>query len=309
MMEARETGYDFEWRYRLLMPDHSVKYLHAVAQAIRDQDGQLEYIAAVQDITARRTSEETLANVRSELTRVARVSSLGVLTASLAHELNQPLAGIITNASTCLRMLGTDTPNVEGARETARRTIRDGERASAVIKRLRALFGKKDTVTEAVDLNESTREVIALSSSELERKRVVCHLDLSEPLPSVVGDRVQLQQVILNLLLNAADAMSSVADRRRQVVIRTERLEGNQVRLSVKDVGVGFVAHNPERLFEAFYTTKSNGMGIGLSVSRAIIESHRGRLWAEANDGPGATFSFTVPCAPEPVAASRQTGV
>jgi signal transduction histidine kinase len=231
------------------------------------------------------------------------------LTASVAHELNQPLSGIITNASTCLRMLGADPPNVDGACETARRTIRDGQRASEVIKRLRALFGKKDTTTEAVNLNEATQEVIALSLSELQRKRVLLRLDLADDLPPVTGDRVQLQQVILNLFLNASDAMSSVADRPRQLVIRTERTDDDQVRLSVQDAGVGFDPQNLERLFDAFFTTKSNGMGIGLSVSRSIIESHHGRLWAEAHDGPGATFAFVLPCAPEAATAGHEVGV
>ncbi len=164
------NGIDFEYEHRLLMPDHSVKYVSMVCEGIRDQDGQLEYIAAVQDVTQRRLSEEALAKARSELARVARVTSLGALTASIAHEVNQPLSGIITNASTCLRMLAADPPNVDGARETARRTIRDGNRASDVITRLRALFSKKDTTTEAVDLNEATREVIALSAKRASEK-------------------------------------------------------------------------------------------------------------------------------------------
>ncbi len=154
------------------MPDHSIKYMHAVAHATRDQDGQLEYIASVQDVTARRLAEEARDKARSELAHVARVMSLGTLTASIAHELNQPLSGIVTNASTCMRMLGTDPPNVDGARETARRTIRDGNRASEVITRLRALYSKKDPLPESVDLNEATREVIALSLSELQRSQV-----------------------------------------------------------------------------------------------------------------------------------------
>ena len=278
------------------MPDHSVKYLHVVAHGTRDQDGQLEYIGAVQDVTERRLSEEALGKVRSELAHVARVTSLGALTASIAHEVNQPLSGIITNASTCLRMLAADPPNVDGARETARRTIRDGNRASEVITRLRALFGKKDATNESVDLNEATREVIALSLSELQRSRVILRPELADDLPPVTGDRVQLQQVILNLLLNASDAMSGVDDRPRQLVIRTERDEDDRVRLSVQDAGVGFEPQDEDRLFDAFYTTKSGGMGIGLSVSRSIIESHHGRLWAAPNDGPGATFSFSIPC-------------
>ncbi len=163
-------GRDFEWQYRLLMPDHSIKYLHAVARATRDEDGQLEYIAAIQNVTVRRLAEEARDKARSELAHVARVMSLGILTASIAHEINQPLAGIITNASTCLRMLAADPPNVEGARETVRRTIRDGKRATDVITRLRGLYSKKDPLPESVNLNEATREVIALTMSATSEK-------------------------------------------------------------------------------------------------------------------------------------------
>jgi len=292
---ARSAGSDFEHDHRLLMPNHSVKYLHMVAHATRDRDGRLEYIGAVQDVTQRRLSEEALANARSELVHAARVASLGALTASITHEVSQPLSGIINNANTCLRMLTADPPNVEGARETVRRTVRDGNRASDVITRLRALFAKKDPNAEMVDLNEATREVISLSLSDFQRKRVILRTELAENLPPVIGDRVQLQQVILNLFLNASDAMSNVDDRPRQLLIRTEQEEENRVRLSVQDTGVGFELQGVDRLFEAFYTTKSRGMGIGLSISRSIIESHRGRLWAVPNDGPGATFSFSVP--------------
>jgi signal transduction histidine kinase len=217
------------------------------------------------------------------------------MTASIAHEVNQPLSGIVTNASTCLRMLAADPPNLDGARETARRTIRDGHRASEVITRLRGLAAKKEVATEAVDLNEATREVIALSTGELQRRRVILRLELADDLPPAPGDRVQLQQVILNLLLNAADAMSGVDDRPRHLVVRTASHGGDGVSLSVRDSGVGFAPEDGERLFEAFYTTKSQGMGIGLSVSRRIIERHQGRLWATRNEGPGATFAFTIP--------------
>lgn len=229
----------------------------------------------------------------------AEAMSLGVFTASIAHEVNQPLSGIVTNASTCLRMLAADPPNVDGAREAARRAIRDGNRASEVITRLRALFSRKRGKTESMDLNEATREVVALFLSELERNKVILHLELADDLPFVIGDCVQLQQVILNLLRNASDAMSAIDDRPRQLVIRTMRDEQDCVRLSVEDVGVGFDPDAADGLFQAFYTTKNDGMGIGLSVSRSIIEKHDGRLWATLNDGPGATFSFSVPCAPE----------
>jgi len=292
---ARVAASDFEYEHRLLMPDHSVKYLHLIAHAVRDGHGRLEYIGAVQDVTERRLSEATLSKIRSDLAHVARVTSLGVLTASIAHEVNQPLSGIITNAGTCLRMLNADPPNVDGARETALRAIRDGNRASDVVARLRALFAKKAAAAESVDLNEATREVVALSLSELQRNRVIVREDLAEDLPPVAGDRVQLQQVILNLLLNASDAMSNVDDRPRQLVIRTERDEGDCVRLTVQDAGLGFEGQAVDKLFEAFYTTKSGGMGIGLSVSRSIIESYHGRIWAVPNDGPGATFSFSIP--------------
>jgi PAS domain S-box-containing protein len=289
------AGTDIEYECRLLVPSGSVKYLHIVAHGIRDQDGHLEYIGAVQDITKRRLAEEALGEVRSELTHVARFASLGALTASIAHEVNQPLSGIITNAGTCLRMLAADPPNVEGARETARRTIRDGNRASDVITRLRALFSKKDPANESVDLNEAAQEVITLLRNDIQRGRVVLRAELGHEIPPVTGDRVQLQQVILNLLRNALEAMSSIDDRPRHLVIRTEREEDDRVRLSVRDAGVGFKPQDEDRLFDAFYTTKSGGMGIGLSVSRSIIESHHGRLWTTPNDGPGVTFSFSIP--------------
>jgi signal transduction histidine kinase len=292
---SRRERSDIQLELRLQMPDRSVRHVHVVAHRGRDCT-PLEYIGAVQDVTQRRLSEEALAKQRSELSHVARVMSLGVLTASIAHEVNQPLSGIVTNASTCLRLLTADPPNVDGALETARRTIRDAHRASEVVTRLRALFSKKGATTEAVDLNEATREVVALSLSRLQRNRVVLRLDLADDLPLVSSDRVQIQQVIMNLVRNASDAMSSVDERPRQLLIRTERDAGDHVRLTVQDAGTGFDPQAANRLFEAFYTTKREGMGIGLSVSRSIVESHHGRLWAAMNEGPGASFSFSLPC-------------
>jgi PAS domain S-box-containing protein len=295
---SRRDHSDVQIEFRLQMPDGAVKYVN-VAAHFRGNHGRLEYIGAVQDVTERRASEEALSKARSELSHVARVTSLGVLTASIAHEVNQPLSGIVTNASTCLRMLAADPPNVDGARETARRTIRDGNRASEVISRLRSLYGKKDPAIESVDLNQAAREVLAMSLSELQRNRVVVRPELADDLPLVSGDRVQLQQVILNLLRNASDAMSCIDDRSRDLVIRTEPDGNDRVRLSVTDVGIGFEPQGAAKLFEAFYTTKNEGMGIGLSVSRSIVERHNGRLWATPNNGPGVTFSFSIPCRPE----------
>ena len=256
-------------------------------------------MALSEDVTQQKLSEEALAKARSELTNVARITSLGVLTAAIAHEVNQPLSGIVTNSSTCLRMLSADPPNVEGARETVRRTLRDGNRASDVITRLRTLYNKKEPSPESMDLNDATREVTALSLSELQRGGVIVRYELSDDLPAVVGDRVQLQQVILNLLRNAAEAMSAIDDSARELLIRTEVDEGNQVRLSVKDSGTGLTPQAAEKVFDAFYTTKTDGMGIGLFISRSIIEAHQGRIWATPNAGPGSTFSFTMPCSPE----------
>ncbi|HEU4454481.1 MAG TPA: ATP-binding protein [Longimicrobium sp.] len=237
---------------------------------------------------------------------VARAASIGALTASIAHEVNQPLTGIVTSASTCLRMLMSDPPDVEGARETARRAIRDANRAADVISRVRALLSGKPPAAEPVDLNEAAREVVALSRGELRRGRVAARLELAGELPLVVGDRVQLQQVIINLVRNAFEAMGGVEDRPQEIVIRTARDGDDRVRLSVRDSGVGFAPGEAERLFDAFHTTKPDGMGIGLSVSRSIIESHRGRLWAVPNDGPGATFAFSLPRgSPSALAAAR----
>jgi PAS domain S-box-containing protein len=301
---CRQDRSDMQIELRLQMPDGAVKYVHVVAH-IR---GGHEYIGAVQDVTERRSSEEALSKARSDLAHVSRVTSLGAMTASIAHEVNQPLSGIVTNASTCLRMLAADPPNVDGARETARRTIRDGNRMSEVITRLRALFSKKEPTAEPMNLNDAVFEVIALTIVDLRKNRVMLRPELADDLPLVRGDRVQLQQVILNLLRNGADAMSAVEDRARQLVIRTERDEGDRVRLTVQDTGVGFDPQAVDRLFDPFYTTKGEGMGIGLSVSRSIIENHHGRLWATLNEGPGATFSFSIPRVPEGLVRAEDVG-
>lgn len=292
---TRREGSDYEYEYRLLLPDSSIKYLHVRARGTQDQNGDIEFIGAIQDVTDRRVSQLALDKARSELAHMARVTSLGALTASIAHELNQPLAGIITNAGTCVRMLGSKPPDISGALETARRTIRDGNRAAEVISGLRALFTKRGIASEVLDLNEATREVLALTLNELQRNQVVLRTELQEDLPAVMGNRVQLQQVILNLVMNASDAMSGVEDRSRVLLVRTAADEPNHITLSVADTGVGLGSEAVDQLFESFYTTKPEGLGIGLFVSRFIIESHQGWLQAAPNVGPGATFRFSVP--------------
>jgi hypothetical protein len=305
---ARAGQKDLNFEFRLRMPDGSVKYLRTVAHATKDRVGRPEMIGAMQDVTERQLSEEALSTVRSELARMARVATLGALTASIAHEVSQPLSGIITNASTGLRMLGADPPNVDGALETVRRTLRDGNRASDVISKLRALFSHKSSVTEVVHLNEATREVIALLMSELQRNRVVLRSEFADDLPPVIGDRIQLQQVILNLILNASDAMSTIDNQPRRLTVKTERDGDAAVRMTVKDTGIGLDPKTADRLFDAFYTTKSGGMGMGLSVSRSIIESHHGRLWTSPDDGPGATFCFSIPRAPATASSADPPG-
>lgn len=300
-------GVEFDLVFRIVTASGKVKHVRSVAHLVERITGRPLFIGAIQDVTETKAAEQALDRARSELAHVARVTTLGALTASIAHEVNQPLSGIITNASTCLRMLDADPPDLRTARETARRTIRDGHRASDVITRLRALFSKKDFTLESMDLNEATREVIALSLSDLQRNRVKLRSELADDLPSVVGDRVQLQQVIMNLLLNAAEAMRTVDDRARELTIRTELEAGERLRVTVRDAGVGVDHQSMEKLFDAFYTTKQGGMGIGLSVSRSIVERHHGRLWVEPNDGPGATFGFSIPCNPERVTAERAT--
>jgi PAS domain S-box-containing protein len=298
LLQGRRQQFQIEKQYR--RKDGSLIWVRNNVSLVPGTERVPRFLMALsEDITERRLVEEALNKARSELAHVSRVTSLGALTASIAHEVNQPLSGIVTNASTCMRMLAADPPNVEGARETARRTIRDGNRASEVISRLRALFGKNTATNESVDLNDATREVLELSSSELIRNQVILEQQLADDLPAVAGDRVQLQQVILNLLRNASDSMSEIDDCPRHLVIKTERDEKGQVRLMVKDSGVGFAPQDADRLFESFYTTKNDGMGIGLSVSRSIIESHHGRLWATLNNGPGAAFWFSIPSAPE----------
>ncbi|HXW07107.1 MAG TPA: ATP-binding protein, partial [Vicinamibacterales bacterium] len=292
------SGVNVNFAFRIVTSSGAVKYVRGVAHVIEQIEGRPMFVGALQDVTESMVAEEALNRARSDLAHVARVTTLSTLTASIAHEVNQPLSGIITNAGTCLRMLDANPPNVEGARETARRTIRDGNRASDVINRLRALFSKREFTLESLDLNEATREVIAMSLSDLQRNRIVLQSDLAEDLPIITGDRIQLQQVILNLVRNASDAMRGLHDRPRQLLIRTESEDGDRVRVSVQDAGVGVDAQSMNKLFDAFYTTKSDGMGIGLSVSRSIIERHHGRLWADPNDGPGATFSFSIPRIP-----------
>ena len=294
----RNDSKELDYEIRLQMPDKQVKWVHTTSSRFINEEGQLEYIGAVRDITERHNAEDALSKLRSELAHMSRVSSLGALTASIAHEVNQPLSGILTNASTALRMLSVESPNVSGALETVRRTIRDAHRASDVIARLRVMYSRKDTVLEEVQLNEAAQEVIALSLAEVQRNGLTLLPQFAENLPVIDGDRVQLQQVILNLLLNACDAMKGVTGRARAIVLKTDPQQDGGVQLTVVDYGTGIDPVHADRIFEPFFTTKTGGMGIGLSVSRSIIERHHGRLWAQPNADYGTSFSFSIPPRP-----------
>lgn len=296
--EARMRRHDGEYRWFLFRTN-----------PLRDENGAIvKWYGINTDIGDRKRAEQEreraeaeLRRAGSELAHVTRATTLSALAASIAHEINQPLAGILTNANTCVRMLNATHLDVDGACQTATRTIRDVNRALEVIARLRALFSKEELTLEPVDLNDATEEVIALAASDLQKNRVDLQAELAPDLPVVNADRIQIQQVILNLLRNASDAMAEVTDRPRRLEIATRRDGGDHVCLSVRDAGVGLPStQGSGSLFDAFYTTKSDGMGIGLFVSRSIVERHRGRLWAESNAGtPGAMFAFSVPCGPQ----------
>ena len=251
-------------------------------------------------VTALRTREErsraehALSEAQGELAHVGRVMIMGELTASIAHEINQPLAAVVANANACFRWLANPTPNLDEARDAISRIVRDGNRASDVIRRIRALVQKGDTEKTLLDINEVIQEVVSLTHSEIQKSGVVLKMNLAASLPRVSGDRIQLQQVILNLVMNAIEAMNTVTDRPREMIIRSSAHESDKVLVAVQDSGVGIDSQNLDKIFDTFYTTKSQGMGMGLAISRSIIEAHGGRLWAVPNDGPGATFQFTL---------------
>jgi C4-dicarboxylate-specific signal transduction histidine kinase len=236
-----------------------------------------------------------LRKAQAELAHVTRVTTLGELTTSIAHEVNQPLAAVMANAEASLRWLDRDPPNLVAARRSVEWVINDGFRASEVIRRVRALANKTEIEKEPIDINSVVRDVVALVQRELSSHRVSLRTELAPALPMVLGDRIQLQQVIINLVMNGIEAMQTVTDRRRELAIRSGQDEEQGVLISVADCGVGISAESANRLFNAFFTTKSSGLGMGLSICRSIVEAHGGRLTAFGNDGPGATFQFVLP--------------
>lgn len=259
------------------------------------------YLAAiVQDVTERKRAEDALREAQLELAHVTRVTTLGELAASIAHEINQPLGAIIADASACLNWLAAEQPNLDEVRDSLRAIVSDGERAAKVLTRIRALLSRSRVAHQACDVACVIRDVLAVVGSDLARQSVSIHTELAQGLPVVMADRIQLQQVLLNLLLNAAEASKELPTDRRRVRVAAgveHPVDGPCVVVAVQDAGVGLSGSDSERLFEPFYTTKVNGLGMGLSISRSIIESHGGRLWATANSDHGATFHFALPLA------------
>jgi PAS domain S-box-containing protein len=284
-----------ELEYRIVVPDGSVKYVHSVVHPVFDNSGNVvEYIGTIMDVTERKRSEEALRQIQADLARVSRVTTMGELTASVAHEVNQPIAAAVTNAKTCLRWLTRDQPDVEEARAAAMRIVNDGTRAAEIIKRIRLLFKKGTLERELVDVTEVIREMIVLLRGEAMNSFVVVRTELEADTPQALADRVQLQQVLMNLMLNAIDAMKD-ADGARELDIKSQRAENDYVLVCVSDTGSGLPAQQADQLFNAFFTTKPHGTGMGLSISRSIVESHGGRLWAANNSPRGASFCFTLP--------------
>ena len=285
---ARERG-DWQIEHRLLMSDGSIKHLHVVSRPAHSGG----YIGAVRDVTAAKRAESSGQEARAELERVARVTNLGELTASIAHELNQPLAAIVTDAGASLCWLDKQPPEVQRAREGLKRTIEEGVRAGEILKRIRRLVAKSPSRKDWVDVNKTIEEVIELTRSEIQRHDISLETRLSTDLPLIRGDRIQLQQVILNLMINAMQSMSGLTP--AELTVKSGKDVTNRVVVSVVDSGRGLQEANVDRLFEPFYTTKPDGMGMGLAICRSIISDHKGRLWATPNMPRGAVFQFALP--------------
>jgi C4-dicarboxylate-specific signal transduction histidine kinase len=293
---ASESRANLDFEHRLLMPDSSVKHLHVLARALETSSGDLEFVGTMMEVTERKRAEEErerLRQVQADLAHLSRVTTMGALTASLAHEIKQPITAAGTDADTCLLWLGHDEPDLAEAREAASRVVKAVTRAADIISRISVLFKKGTPQRVPVDVNDVIREMIALLRSEVNCYSISIRTELAGDLPKVMADRVQLQQVLMNLILNGVDALKEVTGG-RELTIKSEAADG-QLLMSVSDTGVGLPETDADQIFKAFFTTKDHGTGMGLPICRSIIESHGGRLWAAGNTDRGATFQFTLP--------------
>jgi PAS domain S-box-containing protein len=291
---AVATGEPMESEVRVRRMDGEYRWLLIRNVPLRDELGNIvNWYGTAIDIEERKRAEEALREAQSDLARVSRVTTMGELTASLAHEVNQPIAAAVTSANSCLHWLAADVPNLDKARAAATRIVKDGTRASEIISRIRLLFQKGTLQLESVDLNQVIKEMIVLLRGEATRYSILIRTDLAANLPEVMGDRVQLQQVMMNLMVNGIDAMKEV-DGARELAVKSQRTEKEKVLVSVSDTGVGLPPEQADQIFNAFFTTKPNGTGMGLRISRSIIESHGGQLWAASNSPRGASFHFAL---------------
>jgi PAS domain S-box-containing protein len=291
---------DYEVEYRLLLPGGAVRHLHSVGHPVLDASGNLvQFVGSSTDTTERRQAEEALRQAQADLARISRITTMGELTASLAHEVNQPIAAAVTDANTCLRWLKQDQPDLGEAREAASRMVRDAARATEIISRIRSLFKKGTPLGELIDVNEIIRGMATLLHSEAARHSISMRTELGEGLPQIMGDRVQLQQVLMNLMINAIEAMKDV-DGPRELSIKSQSTGDGQLTISVSDTGVGLPSGQADQIFDSFFTTKRDGTGMGLRISRSIVESHGGRLWPADNLPGGASFQFTLPTKADP---------
>jgi PAS domain S-box-containing protein len=295
MRNAAREKTEYRVEHRIIHPNGTIKHVQAIGHPALDRSGNVfEFVGSAMDITERKRAEEALRRAQADLAHVSRVTTMGELTASLAHEVNQPIAAAVTDANTCLRWLTRDHPDVEEARAAAMRIVKDGSCAADIISRIRLLFKKGTPEWEPVDVNAVVRETIVLLRSEATRYSISLRTELAEDLPQIMGDRVQLQQVIMNLIMNSIDAMKDV-DGTRELSIKSQRAEDEQLLVSVSDTGVGLPPQQADQIFNAFFTTKPHGTGMGLRISRSIVESHGGRLWAADTCPRGASFCFTLP--------------
>jgi PAS domain S-box-containing protein len=292
---AAQGAQDHDYEQRLLMPDGQIKHLHVRAHRVTYESGKQEIIGALMDVTATRKSQEALGAAQAALAHASRVATLGEISASIAHEVNQPLAAIVANGQACLRFLRRETPDLDDVRGAVEWIVKDGNRAGEVIRRVRGLLQKADSQKLPLDVNDLVNEVAALRQRELAAQHVTPRLELAPAIPRTIADRVQLQQVIINLVMNGVEAMQAITDRPHILVIRSYQDEAHQVVVAVKDSGAGIPEDGADRVFDPFFSTKPGGLGMGLSICRSIIEVHGGRLWSSANDGPGATFQFALP--------------
>ena len=297
-LERPDEGSDFDVVFRIVLPEGAIKHIRSTGHPVRNISGDLvEYVGTSMDVTERKRADEErerLRQAQADLAHVSRVTTMGELTASLAHEVNQPIAAAVTNANTCLRWLTRDHPNVEEAREAAMRIMKDGTRAAEIISRTRQLFKKGTSQRELLDVNEIIKEMTVLLRGETTQYNILVGTDLAVDLPQVMADRVQLQQVLMNLMINGIEAMKDAVGT-RELAIKSQRTENEEVVVSVTDNGAGLPPQQKDQIFNAFFTTKPHGTGLGLRISRSIIESHGGRLWAADNSPGGASCCFSLP--------------